>query len=84
MEGLRVRFQPDRPSNVLDGDLAVANLLSNHAEKMPRIGLIWLDREDLPVDLLGSVQPTGLMVPDRNGQGLGNRCHHVNYDNRFR
>ena len=78
MEGSRIPFQPDRPSNVLDGDLVLAHLVGNHAEKMERIGMIRLDRENLPVDLLGSLQPTGLMVLDRNRQCFGNRCHSVN------
>jgi hypothetical protein len=25
------------------------------------------------------LQPTGLMVPDRNRQCFGNRCHNANY-----
>ena len=38
-------FQADRPSNVFDGHLVLAHLVSNHAEKMNRIGLIRLDRK---------------------------------------
>ena len=53
----------------------LAHLVSNHAEKMERIGMIRLDRENLPVDLLGSLEPAGLMVLDRNRQFFGNRCH---------
>ena len=75
MEGSRIPFQPDRPSNVFDGNLVLAHLVSNHAEKMERIGLIRLDCENLPIDLLGSLQPAGLMVLDRNRQCFGNRCH---------
>ena len=41
--------------------------------------MIRLDRENLPVDLLGSLQPAGLMVLDRNRQCFGNRCHDVDY-----
>ena len=78
MEGSRIAVQPDRPSNVLDGNLVLARLVSNHAEKMPRIGLIRLSRKNLPIDLLGGLQPTGLMVLDRNRQGFGNRCHNAN------
>ena len=78
MEGSRIPFQPDRPSNVLDGNLVLAHLVSNHAEKMNRIGLIRFSLENLPIDLLGSLQPTGLMVLDRNRQCFGNRCHDVN------
>ena len=43
-----------------------AHLGSNHAEKMERVGMIRLDRQNLPVDLLGGLQPTGLMVLDRD------------------
>ena len=43
--------------------------------------LIRFHRENLPVDLLGSLQPAGLMVLDGNRQGFGNRCHDVDYDN---
>ena len=50
-------------------------LVGNHAEKMQRIGMIRLDRENLPIDLLGRLQPAGLMVLDRNRQCFGNRCH---------
>jgi hypothetical protein len=32
------------------------------------------------MDLLGRLQPTGLMVPDRNPKFFGNRCHSVKYD----
>ena len=48
---------------------------------MDRIGMIRLDRENLPIDLLGSLQPAGLMVLDRNRQCFGNRCHEANYGN---
>ena len=70
-------LQPDRPSNVLDGDLVPAHLVGNHAEKMDRIGMIRIDRENLPVDLLGRLQPAGLMVLDRNCKCFGNGCHHI-------
>ena len=75
MEGGPAPFKPDRPRDVLDGDLVLARLVSDHAEKMPRIGMIRLDRENLPVDLLGGMQPAGLMVLDRDRQCFGNGCH---------
>ncbi len=75
MEGSRIAVQADRPFDVLDGNLVLAHLVSNHAEKMEGVGLIRLDGENLPVDLLGSLQPAGLMVLDRNRQCFGNRCH---------
>ena len=53
----------------------LAHLVSDQAQQMDRIDLIRLDRQYLPIDLLGGLQPTGLMMLDRNGQGFGNRCH---------
>ena len=81
VEGRRPALQPDRPLHVLDGHLVLARLVSNYAEKMPRIGLVWFGLQDLPIDLLGSLQATGLMVLDCERQCLGNRCHGVDYDN---
>ncbi len=40
MEGKRIPVQPDRPLNVFDGNLMLAQLVSHHAEKMNRIGMI--------------------------------------------
>jgi hypothetical protein len=77
MEGSFGILQPDRPSNVLDGNLMLADLAGEHSKHMQCIGMIWLDGENLPVDLLGGLQPTGLMVLDRNRQCLGNRCHNL-------
>jgi hypothetical protein len=53
---------------VLDGDLVLAHLVSNHAEKMDRIRMARFRLQNSPVDLLGGLQPTGLMVLDRNRQ----------------
>ena len=39
--------------------------------------MIRLDRENLPIDLLGSLQPAGLMVLDRNRQCFGNSRHEL-------
>ena len=75
MEVSHIRLQADRPSNVFDGKLVFARLGGNHAEKMDRIGMIRLGGENPPIDLLGSLQPTALMVLDRNRQCFGN-CRH--------
>ncbi len=66
MEGSRIPFQLDRPPNAFDGNLVFAHFVRNHAEKMERVGLILLDGKNLPIDLLGSLQPAPLMVLDRN------------------
>jgi hypothetical protein len=44
---------------------------------MQRIGLIRLGRKNLPVDLLGSLQATSLMLPNGHRQRFGNRCHNT-------
>src|SRR5208282_3602924 len=62
--------------------LQVPSLMKNCAEKMNRIGLTWRDLENLPIDLLGGLQPTAMMVPDRNSQCFGNRCHDVYFATR--
>ena len=76
MKESRAASQGDRPSNVFDGDLVLADLGRNHAEKMERVGLIRLDGENLPVDLLGGLQPAALMVLDRNRQKFRS-CRHL-------
>ena len=55
-------LQGDRTFNVSDGRLVLARLVSDHAEKVHRIGVVRLGREDLPIDLPGRLQPAGLMV----------------------
>ena len=75
MEDGRTALQRDRPFDVLDGNLVLAHLVGNHAQKMERVGMIRLGRENLPIDLLGGLQPPALMVLDGNRQGFGNGCH---------
>ena len=58
----------------------VARLVGDEAEQIDRIGMVGRGREDLPVKLLGDLQPTRLVVLDRNRQGFGNRCHDAYYD----
>ena len=75
MEDRHVPVQADCPSDALDGHLVLPDLVRNHTQKMQRVGLIGLDGEDLPVDLLGSLQLPSLVVLDRHRQCLGDRCH---------
>ena len=55
MRGSLISSQPDRPFKVFDRNLVPAHLGSEHPEKMERVGLIGLYRENLPIDLLGSL-----------------------------
>ena len=54
--------------------------MGDHAEKVERIGMIRLELEYLPIDLLGGMQPAGLMILDRDRKSLGNRHHAIYYD----
>ena len=74
-----VRLQLQRPAVAGDRFVQLARLVGDHAQKMDRIGMIGFDLQNLPIDLLGSLQPTGLMVLDRDRQCFGNRCHDTNY-----
>ena len=40
MEVRRIPVQADRPLDVLDGDLMLAHLVGNHAEKMKRVRMV--------------------------------------------
>ena len=55
VEGCHIVPQADRPPDVLHGNLVLAHLGSEHAEKMDRVGLIRFDRENLPIDLFGGL-----------------------------
>ena len=67
----------DCPCHVLDSNLRLAKLLSHPAEMTKRIGLMRLDRENLPIDLLGSLQAARLMVLESDRHCFGKRCHKV-------
>ena len=61
----------------MDGIFRLAHLARNHTEKMDRVGLIRFNLQNLPIDLLGSLQPSALMVLKGNRQCLGNRWHNA-------
>ena len=52
-------IEGDCPSNALDRGVVLACLMGNQAQQMPRVRLVRLDGEHLPVDLLGSLQLLG-------------------------
>ena len=80
MEGGRSRRDPDRPADVLDGQIVPPGLMGQHAEQVQGVGVVGFRLEDLGVKLLGSLHPPALMVLDRKGQCLGNRRHEAYYD----
>ena len=75
MEERLVAVQPDRPSDVLDGQLVLARLVSQHAEQMKRIGMVGIDLQDLPVELLRCLEVAGLVMLQGQCQCFSDRCH---------
>ena len=71
----KVRLQIQYTAVPGDRFIQPARLMSDHAEKLDRIGLVRSDLEDLPINLLGSLQPAGLMVSEGDCQCFGNRGH---------
>ena len=45
----------------VDRGLVVPGLMSDDAEEMQAVGVIWIDRKDLPVTALGLMEPASLM-----------------------
>ena len=58
-------------SNVLDGNRMLPHLAGDDADQMQGIGMLRLDGEDLPINLLGRLQPPRLMVLDCNASASG-------------
>ena len=59
-------------ANQIRCHVVAAGLIGNDAEQMQRVGMIWLRREDLPVESLGVRQAAGAVVLEREIEGLGN------------
>ena len=62
----------DRLANQIRCQVVASGLIGNDAEQMQRVGMIWLHREDLPVESLGVRQAAGAVVLEREIEGLGN------------
>jgi len=56
--------QRDRPPDVLDGRLVLTRLMRRYAEQVNRFGLIRIDSQNLPINLLGSRESSRLMMLD--------------------
>jgi hypothetical protein len=54
-------------------DVIASRLTGNDAEVVERTGVVWLLRQDLPIELLGFLQPPGAMVPHCQIEGLLDR-----------
>ena len=77
MEKRITRLHLDGTLDVLDRRRVLANLVGDNSQQVQGIGMGRLDRENLPVDLLGDLQAAGLVVLDGEVQGLGEGGHFV-------
>ena len=75
MEESRSTAEPDRLLNVPNGDFMIARSGGNQAEQVEGVGLVGLGGENLPVDLLGGLQATALVVLQGNRQCFADCCH---------
>ena len=67
------RVKDDGLFNQIHRPLMLSTLARNDAEILQRRGMLWLHREDLPVKALGVRQPSGLVVLERESEGLLDR-----------
>jgi hypothetical protein len=58
--------------HVFDGDTWLAHHARKHAEKMERVRVIRFDLKNLPIDLLGSLEPAAVMVRERKRYSFRN------------
>ena len=80
-----VAIQFNRTADEDDRHFLIANLMSNHTQKMKCIRAIRLQMKNLPVNLFGCLPPTGLMMLDRHrelfrgGGHRGSRLFHTSF-----
>jgi hypothetical protein len=60
----------DGLADQVDRGLVVPGLMSDDPKKMQAVGVVRISREDLPVNALGLLEPTGLMQAAPLLQGL--------------
>ena len=58
-------IEPNRLPDVVNGNVMLADLMGNHAEKVEGARMIGLDLQYLPVERLRLLQAAGLMVLQR-------------------
>ena len=71
-----VRIEGDRLANQLASQLRAADLEMGDTQEMECCGVVGLHRENLPVKRFGFRQPPGLVVLERESEGLLD-CHHA-------
>jgi hypothetical protein len=62
----QVRLVVQRSLQAIDGDVVSADLNGKGSQPMPRFGMLWSRLENLPVGLLGLLQPAASMMLGRD------------------
>ena len=65
-----IRAESDGLTNPLHREIMAAGLVGDDAEVMPRVGVVGLRGQDLPVKCLGVLETSGLVVLKGQGEGL--------------
>ena len=73
--------QFNRSANEFDGDLVLARLGGPAGQQMDSFGMIRIELENLPIDLLGCRQIAGSMMLDSQCEGFVNRGHAIHDGN---
>jgi len=48
--------------------------MNNHAETVQAVGMVWVERQDLPIEQFGVAQATGLMMLAGGCEQAQGRC----------
>jgi len=67
------RIYADGPANPLHREVMAPDLMCDDAEQVQGVGMVGLRGKDLAVDRLGFRKLPGLVAPNRQIEGLGNR-----------
>jgi hypothetical protein len=63
------------PAEVFNGFLAPAELMARQAQVIERIHMLWISGQDLPIQVLGSMNLPRSLIRDGCVEDLGNRSH---------
>ena len=66
-----VWFQGNGSANQIHGRLIPAHLMRDDSQKVQRLGMVRIDRQNLAVNGLCLGKPSGSLMLESEGQGLG-------------
>jgi hypothetical protein len=69
-------IQCDSFADQVDRDVIAARLVGDDSQEVQRIGVVWINRKDLPVKALGFGKPASFVEDQRVADGLVDIEHH--------